>query len=82
MRGHVRSNVSNGGLGLMKERKRRQQVVTDSDIDEIASRDEAGVGAMVDTYLPAELIYLEAAATMVLDPSDAPIRTASVTPSR
>ncbi|HEY8951603.1 MAG TPA: hypothetical protein VIP78_03465 [Candidatus Dormibacteraeota bacterium] len=36
--------------------------VNDQDVEKIVQRDEAGVGALLDTYLPAEELYLEAAA--------------------
>ena len=51
--------------------------VTDQDIVDIVARDEAGVGALVDAYLPAEEIYLQAAASAAGEPI---ITTASSTP--
>lgn len=61
----------------MSERAEHIVPVTDQDIDEIAERDEAGVGALVDAYLPAEEIYLQAAASAA---GDLTITTASATP--
>jgi hypothetical protein len=41
---------------------------TDQDVEKIVERDEAGVGALLDTYLPAEELYLAAAAYSSGDP--------------
>lgn len=52
----------------------------DDALQVILDRDEAGVSALIDTYLPAEEIYLAAAAHASGDPSIVPITTASATP--
>ena len=63
----------------MSEKIDQSAPVTDQEIEDVLSRDEAGVGALVDAYLPAELVYLEASASLSGD-SGSLIITASATP--